>query len=864
MKQSKILKSAFAFVPLLLVSGAFAAEYQWNGTTNSLATPTGWTPTGASITSGSTVTPLAGDILNLTAGDINVGGTLVIGAGAEAKQTAAGQHRWGSLMQLAGTGTDGLGAFKNQGNDWANVSNVALTANATVNLTGAGWRHDDHGSGTNQLALNGNALTFTGNQGVWFVNTTIVGPGTINGTTGAGVDFNFEGSAILPANVTMNLSNNTKSSSWDGAGRVMLGNINIIDNGGIETRQNDAGKTFAGTITIGTTAAHTLNVSVLTENGTTDNHMIVSGQITGPGGVKRTGVAGQDATFTNPANNYAGGTSVEGGRLTKGAAGAIPAGMINVSGGELALNGFNQSMTSGLIKGGVISGAGSTLTMDGPGVKEIKAGASITTSGGAQLSGGTLKVDYNTGNNIINTAVVNNSLLVSGNATLQPYQDAAILPSAGLLKWNKNGDAGNHVGDFNAIAGDPSATAGATFRGIDTGINSINVFANEGSKEFGNNNRFIYTGQIVNTTASDIVVSFAENYDDEVRVKIDGNTGVLQSTNWNDATQSAAVTITPGAHTVEFMSYDGGGGQGPHDGFEGKGIGIALGVPALAGANYSAITLATMPAGLTLTTGATIDNRADRTENKLIEIDTGATLTVDTTLMQGKKYTLSGDISGEGGISKTGTGVLALSSANFYTGPTKVIQGTLRLENAGALGDSPTVDIASGAFIDSTALAGGLNLSGKTLTGVGTHQGMLVMGTGAISPGNSLGTLTISGDLTASASSVFNMELGISGASDKVIINGTTGTFTEGGATLNLTSLTGALSYVPGNSWDLFDATTSVGGFGTLNLPALSSDYTWNTSLLNSTGVISIVPEASSSLLMALGASFLFRRRRSA
>ncbi len=873
MKQSKILKSAFAFVPALLVSGAFAADFTSPG--GDASAVASWSPSAAGfIVPGTSITPAAGNRLLYTPiandGTATLGGagSININAGAEiiAGGTVADNNNRNisAHMNLAGTGTDGNGAFKNQGNSWVRITDVALTANATINLTGGGWRHQD---GVNQFALNGNAVTFTGNQGTWFVNTTFTGGGVINGATGT--DFNFEGSAVLPANATLNLSNNTKNSSWDGAGRTMAGNVNVIDNGIIETRQNDANKTYSGTINIGTTAAHTLTVSVLTENGTSGNTMIVSGQITGPGQVVRSGVATENAIFSNPTNNYAGGTTVNSGKLTQGAAGAIPAGRINMNGGELALGGFNASMTSGVIKGGVISGAGSTYNFAGPGVKEIKAGASITTSGGAALTGGTLKVDYNTGNNIIATAVVNNTLLVSGNATLQPYQDAPILPTAGLLKWNKNGDAGNHVGDFNAVAGDPSATAGATFRGVDTGITSINVFANEGGKEFGNNNRFIYTGQIVNTTGSDIVVSFGENYDDEVRVKVDANTSVLQSTNWNDQTQSAGVTLTPGAHNIEFMSYDGGGGQGPHDGWEGKGIGIAIGVPALAPGNYSAIGLSTMPAGLTLTTGAAIDNTANRTESKAIEIDTGATLTVDTSQMQGKKFTLSGDISGDGGLSKTGTGVLALSSANFYTGATKVIQGTLRLENAGALGDSPTVDIAGGAFIDSTALAGGLDLSNKTLTGIGTHQGMLVMGNGVIAPGNSLGTLTISGDLTASGSSAFNMEIGAlavgtPGASDLLVVTGTSGTFTEGGATLNVTSLSGTGSYSPGVYWNLFDATTTVGSFGAVNLPALPGDYTWDTSLLNTQGIISVVPEASSSLLMALGAGFIFRRRRSA
>ena len=71
-------------------------------------------------------------------------------------------------------------------------------------------------------------------------------------------------------------------------------------------------------------------------------------------------------------------------------------------------------------------------------------------------------------------------------------------------------------------------------------------------------------------------------------------------------------------------------------------------------------------------------------------------------------------ISGTGGMDKTGAGVLSLSRAQTYTGPTRILEGTLALAG-GRIEASTSVDVAAGALLDvagthSTALH---NLSGE-------------------------------------------------------------------------------------------------------------------------------------------------------
>jgi autotransporter-associated beta strand protein len=66
--------------------------------------------------------------------------------------------------------------------------------------------------------------------------------------------------------------------------------------------------------------------------------------------------------------------------------------------------------------------------------------------------------------------------------------------------------------------------------------------------------------------------------------------------------------------------------------------------------------------------------------------------------------TLSGVISGSGGLSKAGTGVLTLTGANIYTGMTTVRAGTLELGASGSLA-SHDLTLHGALFSRTTAAA---------------------------------------------------------------------------------------------------------------------------------------------------------------
>ena len=91
--------------------------------------------------------------------------------------------------------------------------------------------------------------------------------------------------------------------------------------------------------------------------------------------------------------------------------------------------------------------------------------------------------------------------------------------------------------------------------------------------------------------------------------------------------------------------------------------------------------------------------------------------------------TYGGVIYGEGGLTKTGTGVLTLLGENLYTGNTNVAQGTL---NLGYMADGSGGSLLSAVNV----------LSGASLTGKGVIYNSL-NNSGTVSPGNSIGALTV-------------------------------------------------------------------------------------------------------------------------
>jgi autotransporter-associated beta strand protein len=116
--------------------------------------------------------------------------------------------------------------------------------------------------------------------------------------------------------------------------------------------------------------------------------------------------------------------------------------------------------------------------------------------------------------------------------------------------------------------------------------------------------------------------------------------------------------------------------------------------------------------------------------------------------------TLAGAISGSGTFTQAGNGSARLDGFNTYTGATDVKAGTLRVN--GSIAASSLVTVERGA----------------TLGGNGVVSTTQIADGGTLSPGNSVGLLSVQGDLTFAAASSYMVE--VSGlAADRTNVTGT-------------------------------------------------------------------------------------------
>jgi len=151
---------------------------------------------------------------------------------------------------------------------------------------------------------------------------------------------------------------------------------------------------------------------------------------------------------------------------------------------------------------------------------------------------------------------------------------------------------------------------------------------------------------------------------------------------------------------------------------------------------------------------------------------------------------VSGIITGVGGeLFKYGSGTLTLSGANTYTGPTTVNQGRLAVN--GSITSNVTV------------------YSLGNLGGSGTIFGN-VMNYGTLAPGNSIGTLTVSGNYTQAPGSTYQVEVNAAGQGDRLNVVGAPGTATINGGTVQVLAQPG--NYARNTTYTILNATGGVSG----------------------------------------------------
>jgi fibronectin-binding autotransporter adhesin len=237
------------------------------------------------------------------------------------------------------------------------------------------------------------------------------------------------------------------------------------------------------------------------------------------------------------------------------------------------------------------------------------------------------------------------------------------------------------------------------------------------------------------------------------------------------------------------------------------------------------------------------------------------------TVGTGDRMTLSGNVTGTGGIVKTNTGILILSGTNNnYSGATDIQAGKLYLAGAGRLG-SGNVTIASGANLDFAAgnsttpnnVANNIsgageifqNVAGTTtrITGNVTNTGGLTINAGTFQIGNGTTTGSYNGNATVASgaalafarSNAYTHGGTISGAGGVSKVSSGDVTLTGNNSYSGQTSLfAGALVADHANALGTGNITFSNlgGNTGTIRYTAASAGTDWATRIVNSAGTI--------------------------
>jgi fibronectin-binding autotransporter adhesin len=164
-----------------------------------------------------------------------------------------------------------------------------------------------------------------------------------------------------------------------------------------------------------------------------------------------------------------------------------------------------------------------------------------------------------------------------------------------------------------------------------------------------------------------------------------------------------------------------------------------------------------------LTGGTNTQINTSEQDNSSITWEIGA-LNTDT-VFDGRYTLYNSSATRPGGLTKVGTGKLTLThSGHTYTLGTLVSNGTLALVGDAALNSTPSITVGAGAKFDVSGLNTTWGLgANQTLGGNGSVIGNLAVVNGTISPGTSVGTLTLSNNLALSGLSLTTNVFEISG-----------------------------------------------------------------------------------------------------
>lgn len=544
---------------------------------------------------------------------------------------------------------------------------------------------------TNSISMT-RAVTLTGNgeiDTVADITTTLTGD-----IAGAGV--------LAKSGAGTLILSNTVANTWSGG--------MIINDGRVKMLTAQA----VGTGNITNNGVFEIAVPTAVAAGSTSN---IYNTISGTGSVVRSGVAGQGISLAGTNDNtYTGLTVVNSGTLRLEKTGGAKAfgGDAEVNGGALIISGSEQTPTNSTITVNagtldysptIVAGKTNTfgtLTKSGGIIRTYGNTFSVAT---ANFSGG--------GTNLINRSLVNsnNDGTSAGKLIIRAGGDGLVFSGTGsptlTIDSAASGDANRLVLQGNVTANMTDGTAQIVNGGSGSVAGTIDL--DGGDRTFAISNGLGDTDMLVTAT----ITNGAITKTGEGRLALAGG-----------STYSGGTTLSAGQLRLDATNAAGTGTLTQSDGTSVLEIN-AGGTVANAMSVYN---VAFVNGGNTLSGSIALNNA------------------IFTNVASGVTNTITGELTGTGGITKQGDGglIIAGTVSNSFTGTSVVEGGTLILSNsAGGAISGTSIQVDSGA---SLVLAGDDQI-GDT-TGLILNGGTFITGTDTTHFSETLGTLTLSATST--------------------------------------------------------------------------------------------------------------------
>ena len=412
------------------------------------------------------------------------------------------------------------------------------------------------------------------------------------------------------------------------------------------------------------------------------------------------------------------------------------------------------------------------------------------------------------------------------------------LPSVVTVAAGKTATIGSNVTYENTTASTISITGTAAAGGSAGTL----IIDNGGKVDTTQSSSIIYVGSTTNTNgslrATTVQVNAGGTLSSATSIVVNGllkvnggtvsagGTGVIVIGNFADSNMPASANLTIDSGTVTAatgLRFGTSGGSTNSGGILNLNGGTLITPKVFSGGTASSSTV-NFNGG---TLKATVNNSSDflntNINNAVVKAG-GAIIDTNTfgvTILKALIHDAGLGGTADGGLTKNSTGTLTLSGANTYTGNTTISGGTLALALAGTIANSSVITVGSTAVLDLTSKASGFSFgSGQTVKGIGTinigsGKAVTFASGSSLTPGNSIGTLSVTGDLILASGSSSTFELGTPGTSDRTAV---TGALTLGG-TITLADNGGANGNgsASGGSYQIFTQTGVAGGsFGTV------------------------------------------------